>query len=160
MDGTFTIPDPEKPNSNLEIEGTYNDTYIEFQDWWKSSANSEKGEDVSVTYNTITMVYEKDNSGTEPSSETVSESSSTASEVDPDAKYGDANCDGQINIADAVLVMQVATNPDKYAQGKSEVSITARGEKNADVDGKAGLTNADALLIQKFKLGLVEKLPV
>ena len=160
MDGTFTIPDPDKPNSNLEIEGTYNDTYIEFQDWWKSSANSEKGEDVSVTYNTITMVYEKDNSGTEPSSETVSESSSTASEVDPDAKYGDANCDGQINIADAVLVMQVATNPDKYAQGKSEVSITARGEKNADVDGKAGLTNADALLIQKFKLGLVEKLPV
>ena len=56
--------------------------------------------------------------------------------------------------------MQVATNPDKYAQGKSDLSITAKGEKNADVDGKAGLTNSDALLIQKFKLGLVQKLPV
>jgi len=70
---------------------------------------------------------------------------------------GDANIDGYANIADAVLVMQVATNPDKYAQGKSEFSITAQGEINADVDGKAGLTNADALLIQKFKLGLINK---
>ena len=72
-------------------------------------------------------------------------------------KKGDANCDGQVNIADAVLVMQVATNPDKYAQGKSEFSITAQGEINADVDGKSRLTNEDALLIQQFKLGLIDK---
>ena len=70
---------------------------------------------------------------------------------------GDANIDGYANIADAVLVMQVATNPDKYAQGKSEFSISAQGEINADVDGKAGLTNEDALLIQKYKLGLIDK---
>ena len=70
---------------------------------------------------------------------------------------GDANLDGRVNIADAVLVMQVATNPDKYAQGKSEFSITAQGEINADVDGKKGLSNSDALLIQKFKLGLIDK---
>ena len=68
---------------------------------------------------------------------------------------GDANLDNNVNIADAVLVMQVATNPDKYAQGKSDSSITAQGEVNADVDGKKGLTNSDALLIQKFKLGLI-----
>ncbi|MCR4861312.1 MAG: carbohydrate-binding domain-containing protein [Ruminococcus sp.] len=74
--------------------------------------------------------------------------------------YGDANCDGSVNIADAVLVMQVATNPDKYAQGKSEVSISAAGETNADVDGKKGLTNSDALLIQQHKLGLIDKFPV
>ena len=71
--------------------------------------------------------------------------------------YGDANCDGSVNIADAVLVMQVATNPDKYGQGKTDVSIKPQGEKNADVDGKAGLTNSDALMIQKFKLGLIDK---
>ena len=74
---------------------------------------------------------------------------------DPTLK-GDANLDDQVNIADAVLVMQVATNPDKYAPGKSDVSIKAQGEINADVDGKAGLTNSDALLIQKFKLGLIK----
>ncbi len=77
--------------------------------------------------------------------------------IDDEPVKGDANLDGQVNIADAVLVIQVATNPDKYAQGKSEFSITAQGEKNADVDGKAGLTNEDALLIQKFKLGLIDK---
>ena len=71
---------------------------------------------------------------------------------------GDANLDKQVNIADAVLVMQVATNPDKYGQGKTDVSIKPQGEVNADVDGKKGLSNADALLIQKFKLGLVQSL--
>ena len=71
---------------------------------------------------------------------------------------GDANLDKQVNIADAVLVMQVATNPDKYGQGKTDVSIKPQGEVNADVDGKKGLSNADALLIQKFKLGLIQSL--
>jgi hypothetical protein len=79
------------------------------------------------------------------------------SEYDGITTPGDANCDGNVNIADAVLVMQVATNPDKYAQGKSEYSITPQGEINADVDGKPGLSNSDAILIQKFKLGLIKE---
>ena len=95
---------------------------------------------------------------TEPESETVSETQSeTSSELTPTLK-GDANLDGDVNIADAVLVMQVSTNPDKYAQGKTSLSIKPQGEVNADVDGKKGLSNADALLIQKFKLGLIDKL--
>ena len=79
-----------------------------------------------------------------------------SSELAPTLK-GDANLDEQVNIADAVLVMQVATTPDKYAQGKSDVSIKPQGEINADVDGKKGLSNSDALMIQKFKLGLIKK---
>ena len=95
---------------------------------------------------------------TEHESETVSETQSeTSSELTPTLK-GDANLDGDVNIADAVLVMQVSTNPDKYAQGKTSLSIKPQGEVNADVDGKKGLSNADALLIQKFKLGLIDKL--
>lgn len=91
--------------------------------------------------------------------ESLGEAPSEELTTDPDGNTrGDANLDGNVNIADAVLVMQVATNPDKYAQGKSEFSITAQGEINADVDGKAGLTNEDALLIQKFKLGLIKNL--
>lgn len=61
-------------------------------------------------------------------------------------------------MADAVYVMQVVSNPDKYSKGKPD-GITDRGEKNADVDGTPGLTNKDALAIQKFKLGLISKLP-
>ena len=102
----------------------------------------------------------------EPSSEPSSKSTTTTttSTVTTSANkvtlYGDANCDKQVNIADAVLVMQVSTNPDKYAQGKSSSSISATGEANADVDGKKGLTNSDALLIQKHKLGLIKSFPV
>lgn len=74
--------------------------------------------------------------------------------------WGDANADGQVNIADAVLVMQVVTNPDKYDVGKSEKSISEYGKKMGNVDGKSGFTNSDALTIQKFKLGLYDKLPL
>ncbi len=103
----------------------------------------------------------------EPSSEpstakttTSTASTSTVTTGPAVTLYGDANCDKNVNIADAVLVMQVATNPDKYAKGKTSNSITATGEANADVDGKKGLTNSDALLIQKHKLGLIKSFPV
>ncbi len=98
---------------------------------------------------------------TTTASETTTTVTATVSEDPSELKptlKGDANLDKQVNIADAVLVMQVSTNPDKYAQGKSDVSIKPQGEVNADVDGKKGLSNADALLIQKFKLGLVKSL--
>ncbi len=52
--------------------------------------------------------------------------------------------------------MQVATNPDKYDIGKSSKSITAIGWANGDVNESGSLTNQDALLIQKFKLGLIK----
>ena len=68
-----------------------------------------------------------------------------------DVTRGDANCDTQVNMADAVLIMQTIANPDKY-------TLTEQGEENADVDGTEGITNKDALAIQKFKLGLIEEL--
>ena len=92
----------------------------------------------------------------QPETTTAPETTQPSSEELSVTLAGDANLDNTVNIADAVLVMQVATNPDKYAQGKSDVSIKPQGEKNADVDGKAGLTNSDALMIQKFKLGLIK----
>ncbi len=62
---------------------------------------------------------------------------------------GDANCDGNVNMADAVMIMQSLANPDKYGvNGTDDTHITAQGEKNGDMDGN-GLTNADALAIQK-----------
>ena len=68
--------------------------------------------------------------------------------------YGDANCDGQVNMADAVFVMQAVSNPDKY-------KLTDKGADNADVSERGnGITNKDALAIQQYKLGLVDELPV
>ena len=59
---------------------------------------------------------------------------------------GDANCDNDMNMGDAVLIMQSLANPDKY-------SITAQGKFNADTNCD-GITNADALAIQKKLLKL------
>ena len=64
---------------------------------------------------------------------------------EPDEK-GDANCDGNVDMSDAVLIMQSIANPSKY-------KLTDQGKKNADMDGD-GITNGDALAIQKKLLKL------
>ena len=77
------------------------------------------------------------------------------------AKYGDANNDGSVDMSDVVMVMQACLNPQKYGvEGSSDDRMTPDGEKNADVDGKSGVTPNDALVIQKFTLSLVDSLPI
>ncbi len=72
------------------------------------------------------------------------------SSTEDETVYGDANCDTQVNLADAVLIMQHKANPSKY-------TVTANGVLNGDVDETGnGLTNKDALKIQQFLLGLTE----
>ena len=60
--------------------------------------------------------------------------------------YGDANCDFEVDMSDAVLIMQSIANPSKY-------NLTAQGSINADMDGD-GITSGDALAIQKKLLKL------
>ena len=64
-------------------------------------------------------------------------------------------------MSDAVLIMQSLSNPDKYGLEGSDAShITEQGMLNADVyeNGTSGVTNEDALTIQKFKLELIPSL--
>ena len=60
---------------------------------------------------------------------------------------GDANEDGDVNLADAVLIMQALSNPSDY-------KLTEQGLINADVIGNDGVTPSDALEIQKLGIGL------
>ncbi|WP_295074068.1 dockerin type I domain-containing protein [Ruminococcus sp.] len=67
---------------------------------------------------------------------------------------GDANGDGTVDLSDAVLIMQSLANPSKYGvNGSDDNHITEEGCVRADVDGD-GVTNMDALTIQKYLLGL------
>ena len=69
---------------------------------------------------------------------------------------GDANCDGGVDMADAVLIMQALANPNKYGEFSTEYNyLTALGRLNGDMNGD-GLTVNDALAIQKKLLGLDE----
>ena len=59
---------------------------------------------------------------------------SAAAEDSANILYGDANCDGLIDMSDAVLIMQSLSNPDKYGlNGKYEHHITKDGLNFSDV---------------------------
>ncbi len=101
-----------------------------------------------------------DTDTTTPVSTTVT-SSVTSSEDTDDIVFGDTNLDGDINLSDAVLIMQALANPSKYGvEGTDETHITEKGIKNADVIGNDGMTNSDALTIQQFILKVINSLPV
>ncbi len=74
-----------------------------------------------------------------------------------DVVYGDANSNATIEMADAVLILQSQSNPDKYGvDGTEEGHITAQGMINADCSGSGdGVTAKDALAIQKYLLDLI-----
>ena len=82
----------------------------------------------------------------------------TAHGADDNVFYGDANCDGKINMGDVVLIMQSLANSPKFGlEGTDEAHITRQGMDNADVSERGnGMTNMDALAIQKNILGLVQ----
>ena len=68
--------------------------------------------------------------------------------------YGDANCDSNVDISDAVLIKCFLINSKKY-------SLSAQGKKNADVQGNGNGINAqDAVAIQKYILKQIKALPV
>ncbi len=76
--------------------------------------------------------------------------------------YGDANCDGNVTLSDAILIMQSIGNPDAYAAGGSDASaLTKQGMINADCYSPGdGVTNLDALAVQNLCLNVIQKLPV
>ncbi len=64
---------------------------------------------------------------------------------------GDANNDGTVDLSDAVTIMQSLANPSRYQIPNPD---------NADVYQKgSGITNMDALTIQKYLLKLIATLP-
>ena len=72
--------------------------------------------------------------------------------------YGDADCDKQVKMNDAVLIMQVLANGDRYNENGSDPNhITEEGMINADCyDPGSKLTPFDALAVQKYLLHLVQ----
>ena len=78
---------------------------------------------------------------------------------------GDTNCDGNVDMSDAVLIMQFQANPSAYGlTGSNKGHITKQGLANGDVIGGTsgkggdGVTVNDALQIQKYMLTLVTEL--
>ena len=66
-----------------------------------------------------------------------------------DGVLGDANDDGDVNVADAVLIMQALSNPSEYKLSEKALIL-------ADVIGNGdGITTSDALAIQMIGINLI-----
>lgn len=90
---------------------------------------------------------------TKPSDETT-DSSENQSSSNSEIVYGDANCDGQVTVADVVAVSAFVVNSTKN-------SLTAQGEINADVHMVGnGINATDAFTIQQRATEVIKELPV
>lgn len=75
--------------------------------------------------------------------------------IEADRCAGDANCDGEIDLSDVVLIMQALAVPDRYwIDGTDPTHLTDQGLCNGDVYYHgSGITARDALWIQNYLLG-------
>ena len=68
--------------------------------------------------------------------------------------YGDANCDGEIKMADVIAIMCYACNNQKF-------TLSDEGKNNADVYSRGdGVDVSDALEVQKFVAQLISEFNV
>lgn len=114
------------------------------------SGKAEKAPEIYTEKEDITPVQT-----TAVSSQTTASTQTTVTTVEKNL-YGDANCDGKVEIADATLILQFLTNKDEY-------KLTDQGMLNADVVGNGdGVTAQDALVIQQLDAGIYkqEELPL
>ncbi len=147
FDGTLTkTVDDEKEIVNAVVA----DGKIELQKWWDASEKAEADveDTISVEYKKIEVIYEYENTGEQDKTEPTT-TPTEPSEKPSATLYGDANCDGIVSMADAASVFQSIGNPDKYG-------LSEQGAINADINGKAGITADDAIVIQKAYAGLID----
>ena len=140
---TFLPSDLPVNNSQLTIianKGTYAEEYakeygINFVDAKEYSKDK--------TLNNVDL------NSTEPVTEAPT-SSETAEETSLESlKFGDINLDGDVTIADAVIL-------NKYLVGSS--SLSEASQKNADCDKDGKLTSSDTLVILDYVVGSIDEI--
>ena len=128
-----------KPQLNAHVE-----KWVTPEDYEKYYKNKETSED--ATLNNV------DINSTEPTqpSESSEPSSETAEETrDESLKLGDINLDGDVTIADAILL-------NKYLVGS--VTLSEASQKNADCDKDGKLTSSDTLVILDYVVGSIDEI--
>ena len=149
-----------QPGEEYVIKGAAPGLGISFKAIWNA-----QGSDITTTTSTSTTTTTTTTFSSSTSSTTTSDtttSSTTSSEPSTTISYGDANCDENVDLADAILIMQSLANPNKYGiEGTDEKHLTSQGKLNGDVDPSTkGLTSDDALAIQEYLLKKIESLPL
>ena len=159
LNGTADLGDGVHPNAvGYEKMGKYWAGVID--EYLKASKPAPT---VTTTTSTTTTTTNTTTTTTTTTITTIKEPATTTTSALPEVKptkIGDVNCDDNIDMGDAVLIMQALANPNKYGIGGTDPhALTEQGKANADVDTEVkGLTSNDALKIQRFLLGLIKSL--
>jgi hypothetical protein len=126
----------------IEPDGTSADGGMTIQESTKPAATTVTSTQTTKSTTTSTSV-------TTITTTSVPETTSAVSGI----LWGDANLDGEVNISDAVKVMSHVANESGYP-------MEEQGRINADVYSNGdGLSNMDALAIQKYVAQVLEELP-
>ena len=163
--------DPDKniyPEWDSSNDYSYSDL-ISFEDDNAASAITDK----VVLYADDKLIWGTEPDGTTAGSvseyvkqpvkeETTTKPTASSNNNATKAAYGDANCDGTVDMSDVVLIMQALSNPNKYGlKGTDKNHLTEEGQNNADCDlASVGMSTNDALTIQKYLLKQISTLPV
>ena len=157
-DGTVTIlTRATRDAAAVEVASASTGSGANIQQWEVNGHACQKWEMTEVDDIVITVP---------PTTTTTETTSTTTVPVQPTViseytiYYGDANCDGGVDMSDAVMIMQAISNPNKYGIGGYDShALTESGRTNADVTGNNdGMTVKDAQFIQTYLLG-VNQLP-
>jgi hypothetical protein len=122
-----------------------------------TEATTEVPTTVETTTETPSEITTEDiTESSEPSEDTSVEvtedtTKSEISEPDPDALYGDTNCDGKVEVGDVVLLNKSIVKA---------ATLSTQGEINADAKFDSVIDSNDAVTILKFLVMSYDSLPI
>ena len=133
--------------SCIEIEGKSTEKGGNVQQWKVNGGNNQKWILEPIDENI-------QNTTTPATTITTPINTTTAMTTQEKIVYGDVNCDGSVDIADAAIVKLYIINPNKY-------TLSSNGIKNADVHNVGnGINIQDVLAIQSYVINRISMLPV
>lgn len=139
-DGSYTIfTKASDDKSTVEVKNASKENGANVQEWELNGNDCQK-------WNLIPAEL--------PIEEPATTQPITASDSKNIVIYGDANNDGIVDISDIVSIRRYLTNNSKF-------SLSDNAKNNCDVHEKGnGLNAQDAVAIQQFVLGTINKLPI
>lgn len=125
--------------SKLTVGGADRATY--------PGSSDKAGVYLSAVGATATTDYEAAATG---GSVTIGSATTTGSTDIGNVKWGDADVSGDVDVSDAVLVC-------RFALSDPDVSVSAQGQKNADVTHDGKITSDDSIKIVQYIAGLIKE---
>ncbi len=156
--------DMSSANIGGRLSADWGEPVVNGQYGWKSTAKTATvytGEQPAETTTTTTTTTSTETTTTTTTTETTTTTTTTetttsselpqtddTSAVTPGTQLaGDVDCSGEVNVADAVMLA-------RFLAEDTEVSVSAQGKANANVNGDSDVSSDDLTFILEFLAGM------